>query len=302
MNQQEYNQLTSERAELDSLLSDIPETRVLERIGLKSRRDEIEALLEGVRPLRDPVRTRLTFKGRPVVESQGIFVRFGASAVAAFSEAVAAIGASAGHVLGSRGKLPSRDDYRMLITATAVGSFGFELEEVPQANESLLDERSPVHRALLETRTILEATLGSDDDLTEAISDSEPRAIEALRKFLSELESQEAVFAMEFADQAFRFTDVPQLRRSFDRLKQDNIHESEESLVGTFQGVLPVRRTFEFKRSEDGEIISGRVSSEIESPAEINQILDQAVSIRVRSRRAGEGRPRFMLLEFSRAD
>ena len=61
-----------------------------------------------------------------------MFAEFGAKVINTFADAIAAIGASQTTALGTRGVIPGRDDYQLLITGTALGSFGFELEEAPK--------------------------------------------------------------------------------------------------------------------------------------------------------------------------
>jgi hypothetical protein len=297
MNWQEYSQLQAEKGALERLLADLPADREIERIGLEARRQEVvEALASLPSPSREPLRARLTFRGKPIIGSHGIFAEFGAQVVGEFSEAVVAIGASQVGPLGSRGILPGRDDFRMLITGTTPGSFGFQLEEAPTDN--FTQQKSPLESAIHQAKAIMQASLGTDDELTEALSEADPRALEAMRKFLETMAKSEAVCALEFKGEVFRFSDVEQVRRSTRRLRQDNIHEQEESFAGIFQGVLPHQRTFEFLVSDTDEIISGKVGKEIEDVATINQVLDKPVTIVVNRRRIGEGRPRFILLRY----
>jgi hypothetical protein len=298
MDSREYRQLQAERGTLDAMLAKIPAEREIERIGLEARRHEIEqALAAQPAPGRDPVRARLTFRGRPIVGSHGMLAEFGSLAVGAFSEAVAAIGASQGGPLGSRGHLPARDDFRLLITGTALGSFGFELEEAPAERLALFAMESPLEPAITQAKAIMQASLGSDDELTEAVTETDPRALEAMRKFLDTLAKNEAVCTLEFKGEAFRFADVEQIRRSSKRLGQDNIHESNDTLNGAFLGVLPQRRTFEL-RVGTGEVIAGKVGQDIEDASIINNVLEQPATIEVHSRRVGEGRARYTLLSY----
>jgi hypothetical protein len=191
-----------------------------------------------------------------------------------------------------------------LITGTAQGSFGFQLEEAAQQDLTLFqqaqfDEPTPLEAAMGRTMAIMEASLGTDDELTEAVAEADPRALEALRKFLDEMSRNEAVCTLEFKDDAFRFADVAQLRRTSERLRQTNIQEAYESLKGVFLGVLPEHRRFEFRVSESRQVISGKVGGDIENAAEINQFIDKPVTIRVHTRRIGQGRPYYILTGFS---
>ena len=295
-------QLLAERASLERLLSEIPEENVIDRMSLESRRQEIDEMLaEAKAPRREPVRARLTFGGKPIVGSHGILAEFGASAVKTFADAVAAIGAGQTTALGSRGAIPNREHYDLLITGTAVGSFGFELEQAHTSELPFRDTPSPIETAIEQTKAILRATTGTDDELGDAISGADPRALEALRVFLKVLSDQEAVCAIAFRDDFFRFHDAKEVQRSENRLRQDNIHEDTMDIVGRFQGVLPVRRTFEFFDEQTGDTITGKVGPAIENAAEINKLLDARVTMRVHKTQVGKGNPRYELLGYEQA-
>lgn len=298
MNLQEYRQLQGERTALAGLLARLPAESVIERMGLEARKREVEETLASqTAPSREPVRARLTFRGKPIVGSHGMFATFGATAVSTFEEAVAAIGASQARALGARGMLPNRDDYRLLITGTALGSFGFELEEAPKDGMAL-PAVSLVEPAIEQTEAIMEATVGTDDELTEAVADSDARALDKLRAFLQTLAEEEALCTLEFRDQVFRFADVGQVRRSEGRLSRDNIHEDRRQMEGVFQGVLPKKRTFEFRIVSSQEIIAGKVGADIPDAGAINHLLEQVTTIEVQVTRVGNGRPRYVLLRY----
>ncbi|MDA3948115.1 MAG: hypothetical protein PF508_02725 [Spirochaeta sp.] len=298
MNIQERHQLLAEKTSLERMLATLPESSVIDRMSLEARKAKVEeALAAAPTPAREPVHALLTFRGKPIVGSHGMFAEFGAKAVSAFTDAVAAIGASQTMALGTRGSLPNREEYQLLITGTAVGSFGFELEEAPRG-KTLFPEFSSVDHAIGQTLLILEASLGTDDELTEAIADADPRAVETLRVFLQTLADQDAICALEFQEEVFRFADVSQVRRSESRLRQDNIHEEDKRLSGQFLGVLPKRRTFEFAVADTKDIIAGKVGSNIEDAGSINHVLERFLTIHVHTKRAGTGRPKYTLLDY----
>ena len=302
MNILERKHLLAELDELNRLIDQMPKSDVIDRMSLEARKEEVGAALAAAPvPNREPVRARLTFRGTPIIGSHGMFAEFGAKAINAFADAVAAIGASRTSALGMRGALPNRETYQLLITGTALGSFGFELEEAPK-EEGLFPEESPVANAIEQTRSIMEASLGTDDELTEAIAETDPRAVDALRGFLKTLSDQEAVCALEFKEEVFRFANIGQVRRSEARLNQDNIHEEDTQLSGQFLGVLPKRRTFEFQVADTQEIITGNVGADIEDAAIINHVLESPLTIQVRTKRAGTGRPKYTLLSYEQSE
>jgi hypothetical protein len=302
MNIREYHQLQAERTALDRLISQLPSSSVIDRLSLESRKQEVEEEIAAQpTPVREPTHVRLTFHGKPVVESYGVFAEFGAAVVDKFANVVAAIGASQNVSLGTRGPIPKGEDYRLLITGTAIGSFGFELEEAPKGpseQNMLFPEASLVESAIEQAKVIMEASLASDDELTDAISETDPRALETMRDFLKTMADQEAICALEFKGETFRFADVGQVRRSEERLRKENIHEEEEEIIGQFQGVLPKRRTFEFLVADTKEVISGKVGPGIENASEINHVLEKPLKIQVHTKRVGEGKPRYVLISY----
>lgn len=295
MNLQEYRRLLAERSSLKRMLDQIPTEDVLDRSSLQSRLDIVEGELSSVTPPnREPARARLTFRGRPVVGQHGIFADFGAKATSAFAEAVAKVAAG----LSGRGANSSanRDESRLLITGTAVGSFGFELEEMPVAGTLDFGEDTVAGQSLELTQNILRGTLGDDDELADSVASAGSRGVKAVRDFLELLASNEAVCGLGVSDKMFQFKDVGEVRRGLERLSKDNLREEETTLTGEFQGVLPKARTFEFKLADSTEVIRGKVGEDIASPDEINSHLHAAITIDVRATRVGSGMPRYVLL------
>jgi hypothetical protein len=298
----EYEQLLAERGTLQRLLADIPESDVLDRGSFLARLEDVEDRIAALGPdFREPTRARLTFRGRPVVGERAIFADFGMRAMSDFVEAVTATAAALTAPLSSSGPIPNRDRNRLLVTGTAVGSFGFALEEYqdPHGDQLPLDlaMESSVSLALTQTLEILQSTLGSDDDLADAIAGVDPRARGAVRTFLDTVAAQDAIFALELRDRVVSFHDVGEVRRSLQRLSQDNVHEEPQRLVGMFQGVLPKRRTFELKLDESGDVIIGKVGPGIVDPNELNDHLYEPARIQVTAVLVGSGRPRYVLNE-----
>ena len=188
-----------------------------------------------------------------------------------------------------------------MITGTATGSFGFQLEDAAQrpAFEGL---SIPVELAIKKVKEILEATVATDEELAEAVADTDRRALDSVQAFLKKMADSEAMCALEFQGNEFRFHDAAQVRRSEDRLGNDNIHESNVTLSGQFQGFLPNSRRAEvflsaadadFLQEAIGTVVSGRVDQAVVDKVNINEILNQEVAIEARTRRVGQGRPRY---------
>lgn len=297
MNNEDRQHLLAERTFLQRLLAKTPATGRLTRMSDEARLRKVEAQLAALpADERTPARARLTFDGVPVIRSHGIFAEFGMKAVSSFTEAVASVAASLSAPLAAMGPIPNRDQNQLLITSTAVGSFGFELEEY-RAEQLPLEDASPVATALERTQALLQSTLGNDDDLADIASETDPRALDKVRTFLKVLADNSAVCALQYGGSGVRFTDVGQVSRSLARLAADNLHESEEQLRGEFIGVLPNSRSFEFRLASDGQIIRGKVSPRVQHVDAINAHLHSAVQIDVTRTQVGNGRPRYLLTQ-----
>lgn len=298
MNNEDRQHLLAERTFLQRLLAKTPAAARLTRMSDEARLRKVEAQLAAL-PANEqaPARARLTFEGVPVIRSHGIFADFSMKAVNSFTDAVATVAASLSAPLAATGPIPHRDQNQLLITNTAVGSFGFELEEYRAEDQLPLEDSSPVAIALERTQALLQSTLGDDEALADMASETDPRALDKVRTFLKVLSDNGAVCALQYGSQRVRFTDVGQVSRSLARLAADNLQESEEQLHGEFVGMLPNSRSFEFKLADDGQIIRGKLSARLQNVDEINAHLHQAVCVHVIRTQVGNGRPRYLVTQ-----
>ena len=295
-----YTRLVAERGSLQRLLSQIPDDQILDRCSLQARLDEVEQELASISPRTgQPVRAHLTFRGRPVVGQHGVFAEFGLKATASFTDAVARIAAAISGEASSRTAIRHRPECRLLITGTALGSFGFELEEAVQNSQPENETESLVAQALELTQNLLRATVGTDEELADSAAATDSRAVAAVRSFLDLLVSNDAVCGLQCLDRDFQYRDVQEVRRGVQRLSQENLIETEVQLEGEFCGVLPKARSFEFRIAETKETIRGRIGASVSWPEEINRHLNEPMTVSVQVTRAGTGRPRYLLLSLS---
>lgn len=289
--------LAAEKATLEQLLAETPADDVIDRASLEARIVEVERRLASEPALgAEPVRARLTFRGRPVIGSHGVFATFGSEAVRAYSDCIATLAASLSAPLAATGPLPKKEDHQLVITGTALGSFGFVLEE-PQPRPKLFSEDpSFVAQALERTQSLLLGSLGTDDELAESASEIAPRALDKVRNFLTVLADNEAVCTLALGDSAVRFEDVGQVRTSLARLSQENLREEEAELTGIIQGVLPKARVLEFLVTETGQVLRMRVGSAIADPGILHHLVGKPVYVRTVRTQVGSGRPRHVLV------
>ena len=298
---QEYRRILAEQTALQNLLEGLPSSRVIERRGLEFRKRKVDEILASrPRVVKEAAHVRLTFRGRPVVGSRGLLADFGAAAVKAFAYAVAVVGASRDSSLKFRGAIPRREKYGLLITGTASGSFGFDLEEA--SGDDRFPQMSPVGPAVKRTISILEAAVGTDDEvLLDTVSDAHPRALRAIRTFLNKVAVQEATCALEFKGRTLRFSDVSEVRRGERRLGTEHVLDEEQQMTGRFLGILPAKRWFEFRKENTGRVVSGRMDPALSDADAINEVLNRPTRITVVARRVGSAGSRYVLLAYELA-
>lgn len=286
--------LNSEITELEALLEQIPASNVIERMSFESRLQAAKKALAEL-PEQIVAKAKLTFRGEPILGSYGMTADFGSKAAGAFSEAFTAITAALTDGLRDMGPIPNRYKNQLLITGTAVGSFGFEFE-LPAEEPDFFTEGSR-YAALEKIEELFRfAVTGSDDDVAEVIEKVHPRAVKKVYEFLDLLVQQKAWCGLEFSDRAFRYSNYEQLKTATERLKDDNIHEDEEGFQGEFQGILPSARTFEF-RLQDNSILRGRIDAAFADPENLNRDwLHKPVSLTLSVIHVGKGRPRYILV------
>ncbi len=309
MEVKQLRNLRSELTHLDSMLARIPPENVIDRIGLQGRRQQVVEELAGFDDVRTEFEpTRLTFRGTPVIGEQGIMAGFGTKIVGLFNNTIEAMGASSQQQLGSRGVIPSVDNYGMMITGVARGSFGFQLE---RASDQLIlvAEADPVAEAVDRVKTIMEATLMTDDELAETLVDTDPRVIKDIREFLEELVENEATCAIESKRREFSFKNVDQIRRSVARLQEDNVVQRVVTLGGKFIGYLPDSRLAEFDvsetRDEDadflgelvGTVVKAKVDPSVKDAESINASLENDKQITANAKRVGKSKPTFVITD-----
>jgi hypothetical protein len=289
--------LASEIKELEALLASIPVSNFIERMSLEARLTAAKDTLAAL-PQQTGQKARLTFRGKPIVGSHGIAADFGAKAAGAFSDAFAAIAAALNEGLRDMGPIPDRDKNQLLITGTAIGSFGFEFE-LPAAEPSLFPDSTKAQDVMGTIESLFRlAAQGSDDEVAEVIEDVHPRAVRKVHEFLELLVQQQAWCALEFEDRAFRFANYEQIKLSSERLKDDNIQEREETYRGELQGILPVGRTFEFRLSDQSGVLRGKVDKAIDDPDVLNrEWLHKPVTLKLNVIQVGQGRPRYTLMK-----
>ncbi|MDR1484398.1 MAG: hypothetical protein LBT09_06205 [Planctomycetaceae bacterium] len=293
-----YDSLITEIYELEKILSNFPADRVIDRMSFEARLKSVKEELAQLPQQEEKTSVRLTFKGKPVWGSHGIEADFGSKATALFSDAFSMVMSDANRTLSDCGPIPGKDAKPLFITGIAVGSFGFEFE-LPPKDKHLFPDLDPSENAIKKIENLFRlAADGSDDDIAEQIVDMQQRTISKVHEFLNFMVQQGAWCGLEFEDTFFQFTDLEQIKKAENRLSDNNINESDESLQGEFQGILPKSRTFEFnKQSFQENVIRGKIDRAIVEPDILNrEWLHRPVTTKFHVVKVGQGYPKYTLL------
>jgi hypothetical protein len=293
-----FNHLSirSEISEIEAILRSLSNDDVIKKISFESRLRAANRALESLKQLPLSKKAKLTFRGKPVVGSHGITAEFGSKAALTFADAFAAVAAGLSERLRYMGPIPDRAKNQLLITGTAIGSFGFEFE-LPAEREDLLSAESQTEQALKKLQDLMQKSAeGSDDEMSEIVDEIHPRAVTKVREFLSYVSQQQAVCGLEYEGSFFRYSDTDQLKRSVDRLLEENIKETFESWSGAFTGILPNDRTFEFTEVNSGNVIKGKIAPEVDDPdVLLREFYKKLATVKFAVVQVGKGRPRYRL-------
>ncbi len=300
MNINYYNDLISQRSTIRSQLNSLPSTAWMTKLSLEAHLTDLDNTITELtaNSAVEPAKVIVTFSGNPVDGSSGIWADFASKAVQSFTDAVSALAAGLNTAVQAMGKIPNKDNNRLYITNTALGSFGFVLEEKsPQQNELNLDKNSEtdVKKALDQLTSIFQSAMTSDEVLSESVNEINDRALEKVRTFIKILNDSDALCSIKLDDQKITFRDKEDLVQSLDRLKPDNIVIQHESLNGIFIGYLPVDRIGEFKKSGTEDIIKIKVSKDLADSNIINQHLNELSKINITVTTVGKSKPKYTL-------
>lgn len=269
--------LMGEAASVEALLDRIGERDALNRISLENRlakiREEIENYKAGQRTSAD---VALIFDGDPVHGSSSIDADFAGRSLLNYQELITKQVALASGELAPRGPIPheAREAAKMHITSLVHGSFGFVLQEA-QADEPEFFN-SPVKTAVEQVSNLLaEVTDQSAARFEERLQDLDVRTFNALKKFVDAVYKANASFRIAERERELKF-DVSSLGRAYERLRDTDVSETEETVVGELLGLVPIQRRFELRRKDNGDVIQGRVS-QILSADYLERLEDEGV-------------------------
>jgi hypothetical protein len=251
--------LTSELAQIDTLLRKMPSADILGRLGLTSRREEISKALENLHEgLNTLASTALYFGGKPVIGSAAIRSDFAVDVLYNFKDLVTKLWASSSQIeLGARGPITNHGQVELHITELLHGSVGFMLEEIDLKGQPLFD--TATKQAVSHASTLIEDVAAPDDvRFQETIENIHPRVFQSTLGFFSVLHRAEATVRIKEDAKDFLLDRVA-VDRGFTRLETSNVDEDDSTFLGQLIGLIPYGRRFEFQ-PPNGDLIRGKVA------------------------------------------
>jgi hypothetical protein len=251
--------LEADLARLDELLKNLPERRVVERIGFESRRRETLAELQKLELPSTAANVIVAFDGDPVAYAPGIDTKFAGEALVQFQDFVSIVDASKKAPVRETGPIPKKSGSALRLVGTVHGSFGFELQEVdnPMFATSLADSVKSA------TRLIAAAGQG-DEEYIEAVSDSDTRVQTKLRDFLEVVRTAHAVCKV-IADDTEAMLDKERVEDAVERVTTTKIVDVDgKRYSGTFGGLRLDSRDFNHEINDIGGFIKGKVHADVD--------------------------------------
>ena len=238
--------VAADLATVNQLLDKLTDKDVFAKLGLQSRRRELEEQLASLATERSvSASASLFFSGDPVLANRGIEASFGAQAMERFQDLVTKIFAVQ-HTgsLGQRGSIPGKDASKLHITNVVRNSFGFRLEEMsPQAN--MLE--SPLKDAVDEATRLMEVFgLENEEAFESEVEELDGRVLTTIRDFFGTLSEHRATFRLVSGDVDKSFH-AQNITRAAERAKITTLDEAEVELAGQLAGALRESRIFEFR-------------------------------------------------------
>lgn len=127
--------------------------------------------------------------------------------------------------------------------------------------------------AVDEASRLLQAAGMDDESYADAVAQSNPRVVKALSEFLDLMEVREATLRLTAGERGCLFETSDRVAVAAERARKTTINEAEEPLRGVLSGVFANGRRFEFQLEESGEVISGRITSDIADPSSLKPYL-----------------------------
>jgi hypothetical protein len=205
----------------------------------------------------------LLFEGSPVRGSEDIKLVFATKMLDQYQAFVGIIAAErGGAVVAAKGQLPRSFTSRLFIRDMLRGSVGFMLQEPEPEQSSLVPTllREAVDDA---TQALTDLASGDTKQFHARVESLSPRAMNAVKKIVKTLNESDAEIKIVGSDAEIRL-DREHIATLNARLNELEVLESRETVTGILLGIFPDRQQYEFRVGEEGPVIYGPVSEDLD--------------------------------------
>lgn len=254
----EQNRISAQLAAVEELLASIPSSNLASRIGLEERRDELRKDLASIQKSVERLASvALYFGGDPVEGSRAINADFAANVLSTYQEIVTKVWTEGIYQQNLQNRKIPKEASQLHITDVVHGSFGFVLEELDQKGIPLF--KSALKEAMDKSVELILGIADKDEDVfSDVMAVMNVPVFAAVRNFYRVIRNNKAVFRLVEGDIDQTF-DVVSVERAYERAEYTTTEEEEFDIEGELLGMIPIGRRFEFKRKDDGKVISGKV-------------------------------------------
>ena len=234
------------------------------RFMWQQRHDELQRQLDDLEStFATHAEIALLFEGAPVHGSEDIKLGFATKMLDQYQAFVGTIAAErGGTVVALKGQLPRSFTSRLFIKDMLRGSVGFLLQETEPTQTSLVP--TLLREAVDDATQALNDLASGDAEQFQVRADSlSPRAMNAVKKIIKTLNEADAEINIVGADNEVRL-DRGRIADLNARLNELEILESRETIAGVLLGILPDRQQYEFRIGDDGPVIYGPVSEDLD--------------------------------------
>lgn len=254
--------LASEVEAVRALIAAAGDRPSLNSAQLKSRLNRLEQQLNSLDAEQPRTATvAIIFDGRPVKGSSSIDADFAGKALQSYQELITKQVANNDFAgMAQRGPIPQEvhDAARMDVSGLVHGSFGFVLQEGTSDEPGLFE--SSALKAVSDISDILSDLSALGQGAFEArLPVIDARMFSALKRFVTNLHKAGSSLKISEPKRDVIF-DGFALERAHNRLKETEVSEDDEVLVGELLGLVPIQRRFDFRVEETAELIQGKVS------------------------------------------
>jgi hypothetical protein len=256
--------LKDDLAFVEEQLRKFPDPHDTVRFMWQQRRDDLKRQIATEDGSADNyAEVALLFHGAPVIGSDEIRLQFATRMLDNYQNFVSVLAAEKGGTeLKAKGQVPNAFGSKLFIKDMLRGSVGFLLQEPPPTQASLVPT---VLREAIEEATLALRDLSSTDPKQfQSRADSlSPRAMSAVKKIAKTLNEAGAEAKIVGADEELSLGQA-RVATLHSRLNEVEVLEHNEELTGVVLGIFPDRQQYEFRIGEDGPVIYGSVSEDLD--------------------------------------